>query len=115
MLNRDMVANLVATERETELKEKIRLFIEMEKLKLVSRAIQLGESELDVCSFLDEENIPDFDLDNLKSRLETKRSTLLTEPSELTVSSGDIEKKPEKQAEPPTEAKVEAKEAESNE
>ena len=50
------------------------MFIEMEKLKLVSLAIQQGEQEVEVCSFLDEENIPDFDLDNLRSRLKIKRS-----------------------------------------
>ena len=46
----------------------------MEKLKLVSKAIQAGENESEVCAYLDQENIADFDLDNFKSRLEEKRN-----------------------------------------
>ena len=45
------------------------MFIEMEKLKLVSRAIQIGLPEKQIFDLLDDENIPDFDLNNLKSRL----------------------------------------------
>lgn len=50
-------------------KEKIKLFIEMEKMKLVCRAMQMGLPEKDIMSLLDDENIADFDLDNLKSRI----------------------------------------------
>jgi hypothetical protein len=50
-------------------KEKIKLFIEMEKMKLVCRAIQIGLPEKDIMGLLDEENIADFDLENLKSRI----------------------------------------------
>jgi hypothetical protein len=44
----------------------------MEKMKLVCKAIQIGLPEKEVMSLLDEENIADFDLDNLKSRLQIK-------------------------------------------
>ncbi len=44
----------------------------MEKMKLVCRAIQIGLPEKEIMSFLDEENIADFDLDNLKSRIQIK-------------------------------------------
>jgi hypothetical protein len=44
----------------------------MEKLKLVSRAIQMGLPEQQVMSLLEEENIADFDLDNLRSRVQMK-------------------------------------------
>jgi hypothetical protein len=50
-------------------KEKIKLFIEMEKMKLVCRAMQMGLPEKDIMSLLDDENIADFDLNNLKSRI----------------------------------------------
>lgn len=50
-------------------KEKIKLFIEMEKMKLVCRAMQMGLPEKDIMSLLDDENIADFDLENLKSRI----------------------------------------------
>lgn len=50
-------------------KEKIKLFIEMEKMKLVCRAMQMGLPEKDIMSLLDDENIADFDLDNMKSRI----------------------------------------------
>ena len=53
----------------------------MEKLKFVSRAIFAGENEAEVCAFLDAENIPDFDLDNLRSRLEEKRKADSAEPA----------------------------------
>ena len=59
-------------------KQKIKNFIEMEKLKLVSKAIIAGEDENDVCSFLDTENIADFDLDNFRSRLEERRKVTQT-------------------------------------
>lgn len=59
-------------ENSKDYKEKIKMFIEMEKLKLVSRAIQIGMPEKQVFELLDDENIPDFDLDNLKSRLQIK-------------------------------------------
>jgi hypothetical protein len=50
----------------------------MEKLKLVSKAIIAGEDENDVCSYLDTENIADFDLDNFRSRLEDRRKQSVT-------------------------------------
>jgi hypothetical protein len=53
-------------------KEKIKLFIEMEKMKLVCRAMQIGLPEKEVMSLLDDENIADFDLDNLRSRIQIK-------------------------------------------
>lgn len=53
-------------------KEKIKLFIEMEKMKLVCRAMQIGLPEKDIMSLLDDENIADFDLENLKSRIQIK-------------------------------------------
>lgn len=53
-------------------KEKIKLFIEMEKMKLVCRAMQIGLPEKEVMSLLEDENIADFDLDNLKSRIQIK-------------------------------------------
>jgi hypothetical protein len=53
-------------------KEKIKLFIEMEKMKLVCRAMQIGLPEKEVMSLLDDENIADFDLDNLRSRVQIK-------------------------------------------
>lgn len=54
-------------------KEKIKLFIEMEKLRLVTRAVVKGQDEKAVSDFLAEENLPDFDLDNLCSRLEERK------------------------------------------
>lgn len=50
-------------------KEKIKLFIEMEKMKLVCRAIQIGLPEKEIMSLLDDENIADFDIENLRSRI----------------------------------------------
>jgi hypothetical protein len=50
-------------------KEKIKLFIEMEKMKLVCRAIQIGLPEKEIISLLDDENIADFDIENLRSRI----------------------------------------------
>jgi len=41
----------------------------MEKMKLVCRAMQIGLAEVDVMTLLDTENVADFDLDNLKSRI----------------------------------------------
>lgn len=52
-----------------DFKEKIKMFIEIEKLKLVSEAIESGLTEKEVMDFLEEENIPDFDLSNLRSRI----------------------------------------------
>ncbi len=56
-------------ENSKDYRVKIKMFIEMEKLKLVSRAIQIGMPEKQIFDLLDDENIPDFDLNNLKSRL----------------------------------------------
>jgi len=59
-------------EEQESYKEKIKLFIEMEKMKLVCRAMQIGLPEKEVMGLLDDENIADFDLDNLKSRIQIK-------------------------------------------
>ena len=68
--------NTESCEEPESYKEKIKLFIEMEKMKLVCKAIQIGLPEKEVMSLLDEENIADFDLDNLKSRLQIKQTEL---------------------------------------
>lgn len=49
-------------------KVKIREFIEMEKVKLLFRAMQSGLPEQKVAEFLEKEAIADFDLQNFKSR-----------------------------------------------
>lgn len=54
----------------TDYKEKIREFIEMEKLKLLFKAIQSGLPEQKVQEFLEKETIADFDLQNFKSRFQ---------------------------------------------
>lgn len=64
--------NTEVCEEAENYKEKIKLFIEMEKMKLVCRAMQIGLPEKEVISLLDDENIADFDLDNLKSRIKIK-------------------------------------------
>ena len=60
-------------EEETDYREKIHMIIEMEKLKLVTCAIREGISEQDVDRVLQEENLPDYDLENLKLRLGIKK------------------------------------------
>ena len=57
-------------------KEKIKLFIEMEKLRLVCHAVGQGQEEKDVSAFLNEENLPDFDPDNLVSRLKERKEQI---------------------------------------
>jgi len=57
------------SEDEYDYRQKIKLFVEMEKLKLISLAMQAGIPEADVDKLLSEENVPDYDLDNLKTRL----------------------------------------------
>ena len=54
---------------EHDYREKLRLFIEMEKLKLISLAAMSGIPDDQVENYLNEENVPDYDLDNLKVRL----------------------------------------------
>ena len=46
-------------------KAKINLFIEMEKLKLLTKAMAAGIAESDVLTILDEENLIDFDVKHL--------------------------------------------------
>ncbi len=48
--------------------------MEYQKIKLVSLAVSSGENEQEVVSYLENENISDFDLNNLKSRLAIKRA-----------------------------------------
>lgn len=60
-------------------KEKIKLFIEMEKLRLVCHAVGQGQEEKDVSTFLNEENLPDFDPDNLVSRLKERKEQIESE------------------------------------
>lgn len=55
-------------------REKIKYFLEYQKIKLVSLAVSSGENEQEVVSYLENENISDFDLNNLKSRLAIKRA-----------------------------------------
>lgn len=45
-------------------------------MKLVCRAMQIGLPEKDIMSLLDDENIADFDLENLKSRIQIKQTEL---------------------------------------
>jgi hypothetical protein len=50
-------------------KEKVRNFIELEKLNLVEKAVESGLSKNDVLEFLTEENLADFNLKNLRARM----------------------------------------------
>ena len=54
-------------------KRTITNFIEMERLKLITYAVAAGIDEAAVDKLLEEENIPDYDLENLKSRLGIKK------------------------------------------
>lgn len=61
-------------EDKEEYKSKIREFIEMEKVKLLFRAMQSGLPEQKVSEFLEKEAIADFDLQNFKSRFQIKQA-----------------------------------------
>lgn len=54
---------------ELDYAKNIKLFIEQERLKLISYASINGIPEEEVEKFLKEQNINDFNLDNLKIRL----------------------------------------------
>ena len=45
------------------------MFIEQEKIKLITQALSLGISEKQIEQLLDEQNVNDFYIENIKARL----------------------------------------------
>lgn len=47
----------------------IKMFIEQEKLRMIGQAMQLGIKEEDIEKLLSEQNVNDFQIENIKVRL----------------------------------------------
>ena len=75
-------------------KEKIKLFLEMEKLKLITQAVAIGISEDAILEAFQEESFIDFSLDNLKAIIQ-RRADALAEAAgdgvDVTVAAGEAE------------------------
>jgi len=65
-------------------KEKINMFLDMEKLKLVNEAVAAGLSEAAVLEAMEEENFIDFDLTHLKVIMKQREKDALKSQADAT-------------------------------
>ena len=69
-------SNRVVPDDQIDYKAKILLFIEMQKLKLISEAVAEGISEATVHEAIQEENLIDFSLEHLKAIIKQRAKNL---------------------------------------